>query len=372
MDTKVLGPDVNESRSAFTVTPRNEIRFGLNAVKGVGENAVEEILAERDKNGPFKSIFDLTARVNLRAVNKKNLESMARAGAFDFDERYHRAQYFSIEEDKNGIDLAIRHGQKVQADKISGQTSMFGHQSSDGNSNSESEPSLPQVERMTLLDELRAEEEMVGVFLSKHPLDTYRFEYEMISSHPLKDLAELQNLKENHAFQVMGIITSVNERLSQKGEPFGRFTMLDYSGSFEFAMFGKEYLEYKSMLTKDYILVIKGKFEYNQRNDRTYCRFQQLSLASDIKSDTLVKSLQVDLSMTDIEQGADLILTNILNQYPGKCVVWVNLIDSVEKMDVKMVTRNGLEFGQEVLQMLDELNIKYTPRLDDKWKVLLN
>lgn len=372
MDIKVLGPDVNESKSAFTVTPRNEIRFGMNAVKGVGENAVDEILLEREKNGPFKSIFDMTARVNLRAVNKKNLESLARAGAFDFDERYHRAQYFVTDDDKNGIDLAIRHGQKVQADKLSGQTSMFGHQSSDGSSNGESEPTLPHVERMTLLDELRAEEEMVGVYLSKHPLDSYQFEYNMIASHGLKELAELQSLKENHAFQVMGIITSVNERLSQKGEPFGRFTMLDYSGTFEFAMFGKEYLEWKSILTKDYILVIKGKFEYNERNDRTYCRFQSLSLASEIQSQQLVKSVQVDLTIKDIEEGAAEALQNILSQYPGVCSIMVNIIDNQEKMDVKMVTRTGLEFGQDVIQIFEDLNIKYKPKLDDKWKINLN
>lgn len=369
MGIKVLGPDVNESRSVFTVTPRDEIRFGLSAVKGVGENAVEEILLERDKNGQFKSIFDLTSRVNLRAVNKKNLESLARAGAFDFDERYHRAQYFVSDDDKNGIDLAVRHGQKVQADKISGQTSMFGQATADGGS-TESEPTLPNVDRLTLLDELRAEEEMVGVFLSKHPLDTYRFEYELISTHPLKDMAEMQSLKENNSFVVMGIITSVNERLSQKGEPFGRFTMLDYSGTFEFAMFGKEYMEYKNLLTKDYILVIKGKFEYNERNDRTYCRFQQLSLASEIKSESLVKSIQVDLTMKDIEAGTGLILQNMLEQFPGGCKLLVYMVDNAEKMDVKMVARSGLDFGPEVKQMLEDLEVKYSTKLDERWKII--
>lgn len=369
MGIKVLGPDVNESRSVFTVTPRDEIRFGLSAVKGVGENAVEEILLERDKNGHFNSIFDLTSRANLRAVNKKNLESLARAGAFDYDERYHRAQYFVSDDDKNGIDLAVRHGQKVQADKISGQTSMFGQATADGGS-TESEPTLPNVDRLTLLDELRAEEEMVGVFLSKHPLDTYRFEYELISTHALKDMAEMQSLKENNSFVVMGIITSVNERLSQKGEPFGRFTMLDYSGTFEFAMFGKEYMEHKNMLTKDYILVIKGKFEYNERNDRTYCRFQQLSLASEIKSESLVKSIQVDLTMKDIEAGSGLILQNMLEQFPGSCKLLVYMVDNAEKMDVKMVARSGLDFGPEVKQMLEDLEVKYSTKLDERWKII--
>ncbi|MFZ9756112.1 MAG: DNA polymerase III subunit alpha, partial [Bacteroidia bacterium] len=123
MGIKVLGPDLNESRSVFTVTSSGEIRFGLSAVKGVGEGAVEEILQERDKNGEFASIFDLVSRVNLRSVNKKNLESMAKAGVFDFDKRYHRAQYILADsEGRLGLELAIRYGQKIQADKISGQT----------------------------------------------------------------------------------------------------------------------------------------------------------------------------------------------------------------------------------------------------------
>ena len=146
MGMKVLGHDINESRSAFTVTKGGEIRFGMNAVKGVGENAVDEILADRDKNGPYSSIFELTSRVNLRAVNKRNLENMAKAGVFDFDDRYHRAQYIANDaQGKNGIELAVRYGQKVQADKLSGQMGLFG--GSEPNS-VEQEPKLPPVERM--------------------------------------------------------------------------------------------------------------------------------------------------------------------------------------------------------------------------------
>jgi DNA polymerase-3 subunit alpha len=158
--------------------------------------------------------------------------------------------------------------------------------------------------------------------------------------------------------------------LSQKGEPFGRFTMLDYSGTFEFAMFGKEYMEHKNMLTKDYILVIKGKFEYNERNDRTYCRFQQLSLASEIKSESLVKSIQVDLTMKDIEAGSGLILQNMLEQFPGSCKLLVYMVDNAEKMDVKMVARSGLDFGPEVKQMLEDLEVKYSTKLDERWKII--
>jgi DNA polymerase-3 subunit alpha len=158
MGIKVLGPDLNESKSAFTVTKNNEIRFGLNAVKGVGEGAVLEILQDREKNGPYTSIFDLTSRVNLRAVNKRNLECMAKSGVFDFDTRYHRAQYvLEDNEGRIGIELAIKQGQKIQSDKISGQTSLFG---GGLESTVPQEPRLPHVEPFSLHQELKEEEEL--------------------------------------------------------------------------------------------------------------------------------------------------------------------------------------------------------------------
>lgn len=368
MNIRVLGPDINESRSAFTVTQAGEIRFGLSAVKGVGEGAVEDILKERDKNGPYKSIFDVTSRVNLRSVNKKNLESLARAGAFDFDERYHRAQYFSADEERNGIELAIRFGQQIQADKISGQGSLFGGGGAE-ESKQDNEPKLPAVDRMTLLDELRAEEEMVGVYLSKHPLDTFRFEFELITSCGLKDMQEFQNGTDNVPFQVMGIITSFKESISQRGTPFGKFVLLDYSGSFEFAIFGEDYLKFKHLLAKDYIVVVRGMFEYNQNYGKMYCKFKDISLASDISSGNLVKSIQVDFNNTDLEDGKYQILQDVLSIYPGNCALWVNLIDHNEKMDIKMVSRKGFHFGPEVQQMLNEIEVKFSPRLDEKWRL---
>ncbi|MBL7812266.1 MAG: DNA polymerase III subunit alpha [Bacteroidetes bacterium] len=362
---KVLGPDLNESRSAFTVTPRGEIRFGMGALKGVGEGAVEEILKDRDENGPFASIFDLTARVNLRAVNKKNLEGMARAGVFDFDTRYHRAQYIKPDEEgKTGIELAIRYGQQVQADKISGQGSLFGGAA---DSTMPAEPRLPAADKMELLEELKVEEEVVGVFLSKHPLDNFRFEYEMITTQELKDLTELQNATTNTSFIVMGIVTSVRETISQKGEPFGKFVLMDYSGQFEFAMFGKDYLQWKSMLTRDYILIIKGAMEYSERSARTYCRFREVLLGSDLEKSQLVKSIQLDFTLADVKEGRYEIVKTVMEENPGNCGVWVNITDMDEKISVKMVSSRGIDFGEDVRLTLDEMAIPFTPRLDDRW-----
>ena len=362
---KVLGPDINESRTVFAVTARGEIRFGLGALKGVGEGAVAEILSDRDNNGPFTSLFDLTGRVSQRSLNKRSLEAMAKAGAFDFDSRYHRAQYFKSDDDgKNGIELALKFGAAVQSNKLSGQGSLFGGAE---DSAVPQEPRLPAVEKMTLLEELREEEEVVGIYLSKHPLDTLRFEYEMITTCGMKDLAEMQNRTSNSSFVVMGIVTAVREAISQKGDPFGRFTIMDYSGSFEFALFGKDYLKFKSIIGKDYILVIKGGFEYNERNQKTYARFQEMILSSDINRDTLVKNVQVDMDVTDMVQGKATALETVLKQFPGKCVLWMHLMDKEESLGVKMVASQGFEFCMETIQIMEDMEIRYSKKLEDRW-----
>lgn len=368
INTKVLGPDINESRNAFTVTPRGEIRFGLGALKGVGEGAVDEILRERDANGPFTSIFDLASRVSAKAMNKKTLESMAKAGAFDFDTRYHRAQYFKADDEgKTGIELAVRYGQQVQADKLSGQGSLFGMVAE---SPMMQEPRLPAVARMTLLEELKEEEEVVGVYLSKHPLDPFRFMHDMITDGKngrLKEFSDLEKLKTNSPFTVMGIITAARETISQKNEPFGRFTLLDFSGSHEFAIFGKDYLKYKHLLAKDYIIIIKGAFEYSERHDKCFTRYKEIMLASDVNQDSIVKAIQVHFELDEVVLGKDSSLETLLLQYPGKCALWVQLTDKEEQIGVKLISNIGFQFNPESLQLFSDFEIKYQLIKDERW-----
>jgi DNA polymerase-3 subunit alpha len=290
---------------------------------------------------------------------------MAKAGAFDFDPRYHRAQYFkSDDEGKSGIELALKFGATVQSNKLSGQGSLFGGAE---DSAVPREPKLPEVERMPLLEELREEEEVVGIFLSKHPLDTLRFEYDMITTCGLKEMAEMQNRTSNSNFVVMGIVTSSRETISQKGEPFGRFTVMDYTGSHEFALFGKDYLKFKPMLGKDYILVIKGSFEYSERNQKTYTRFHEMVLSSDIQKETLIKSVQVDMDLHDMLKGKAAALETIMLQYPGNCILWIHLMDNEDSMGVKMVAAKGFEFCNETIQIMEDMEVRFTKRLDERW-----
>ncbi len=365
MDMKVLGPDLNESNSAFTVTKNNEIRFGMNAVKGIGEGAVLEILADRDKNGPFDSIFDLTSRVNLRAVNKRNLENMAKSGVFDFDTRYHRAQYVLPDSDgRIGIELAIKHGQNVQSDKISGQTSLFG---GGGESTIPQEPKLPNVEPFSLHQELKIEEELVGVFLSKHPLDDIKFVYSMVAKTSVKEFSSAIENNEKSDFRIMGIITSAREVISQKGNPYGRFAILDYSGSIELNIFAKPYMTHKNLLSKDYIVIISGTTEPNLERNDARVNFNSITLASEVNEKSLVKSLKVEMTPLEIEKGKYQVVQHMIEQFPGTCSVIFNFSDIEENMSVTMVSKYGIQFNSDVVEMLKEMEVYFTPITDERW-----
>ena len=363
-DIKVLGPDLNESRSVFTVTKSGQIRFGLSAVKGVSEVAVNEILKERDEKGVFKSLFDLSTRVNLRSVGKRTLESMAKAGVFDFDPRYHRAQY--VKEDSNGvngIELAVRYGTRIQHERFTGQMGLFG-----GGANLDNvEPKLPQVDKMTLLEELKEEEELVGVFLSKHPLDDFKFVYDSIVTHSVKEYRENLENKTPIVFQMMGIITSAKDFMSQKGNPYARFNFMDYSGTVEISIFTDKYLKFKNLIDKDYILLIQGQTDYSKTKDEMRLNINAMQLVSEIDAMALYKSVHVEMTPSDLEQGKHQIVSDVLSQFPGKCPLYFNFYDADDNMTVRMVSKAGLNFVSEVREMLDEMEVKYAPKLDERW-----
>ncbi len=364
MGIKVLGPDINESRSAFSVTQNNEIRFGLSAVKGVGEGAVEEILQNREKNGPFTSIFDLTSRINLRSINRRTLESMAKAGVFDFDSRYHRAQYVATDESNaTGVELAVRYGQKVQADKISGQTSLFG---GGGESSLPQEPKLPHVEPFGLMDELKQEEELIGIYLSKHPLDDHKFSYSLLKKHTIKDLQTAIEANERLEFRVMGMVTSAREVISQKGNPYGRMTLLDYSGNIELSVFGKEYIGNKALLSKDYILLIQGVVEPRPDDNRPRVIYKNIRLATEIEPTQIIKALNVSLRPIDLVNGLHQTVSDILEQFKGNTPVWFHFQDAEEEMGITLVSNFRIQFCPELIVILEEMDVRFEYTIDEK------
>jgi DNA polymerase III subunit alpha len=335
MGLKVLGPDVNESIATFSVNPKGEIRFGMAAIKGVGEKAVENIVAEREKNGPFVSVFDLSKRCDMKTMNKRVLEGLASAGAFDGFQQVHRAMFFVPDSDGGTlIERMSRFGSSFQTGSDNGQGMLFGEVEI-------TEPTLPKVEPFGKLDELRREKEVVGVYISGHPLDSWRLELNHIKPKPLSELSgELKKIA-GIDMSFAGIITSVQHRISKAGKPFGNFTMEDFRASHEFVLFGEDYIKYKNYLVNEISLHVRGKVveRYMQPGNFEF-KIQRMQLLSDMREKEF-KSIKLKIGVkylnAELLEKVDNLIKNNAN---GKCNLEVLLEDPAENMSVKMFSKS--------------------------------
>ncbi len=268
MGIKVLGPDINESASSFTVNKEGVIRFGLAAIKGVGGAAVDEIVRERDENGAFEDIFDFAKRINLRTVNKKSFESLALAGAFDSFEGIHRAQYFcrKTPESPSFIESVIKYAQSYHEKKNSAQLSLFAD-SIEGFE--EVTPALPDCEPWNKFQMLKGEKEVTGFYISGHPLDVYKNEMKYLcnveTGHLLNNLSDFKNKE----VRIGGIVTKAEERQGKNNSLYGRFVIEDYSGSISLMLFKENYLKMRHFLVQGNYLLVQGRVEgrYNDENN---------------------------------------------------------------------------------------------------------
>ena len=252
MNINVLGPDVNESFYKFTVNDNNAIRFGMGAVKGVGESAVSAIIESR-KESKYKSIFDFAKRVDLRSANKKAFDSLVLAGAFDSIDSAHRAQYFfENEEGQTFIEKAIRFGSKYQERKNSAQTNLF----ADFGEMNLVEPEFPQCENWTKLNQLKKEKDVVGIYISGHPLDDYIDSVKFFSNIKLNDLKNLNPLVDKEV-RIAGIIGEVEHKISKNGKGWATFVLEDYYESYELRIFGEDYLKFKHFLIENNFVCLK-------------------------------------------------------------------------------------------------------------------
>ncbi|MCX7769204.1 MAG: DNA polymerase III subunit alpha [Flavobacteriales bacterium] len=257
----ILGPDINESGLGFTVNSRRQIRFGLNKIKGCGDGVVESILEERARGGPFRNIFDLTVRVSHRTLNKRVLEAMAYAGAFDCFEGVHRAQYFQTDEKGlNVIEKALRYGQAVRDMRATAHVSLFGEQLSD----TLPEPPIPQAPPWDLLFKLNLEKEYVGMYLSEHPLDRFAVEIEVYGTHTLKHLGQLQPEQKLH---IPCIITAVEHRVGRSGRPYAIVRVEDYEDQKEITLFERELDKVQKYLQVNNIVLITGEGEADRSRE---------------------------------------------------------------------------------------------------------
>ncbi|PHR71560.1 MAG: DNA polymerase III subunit alpha [Lutibacter sp.] len=247
---KVLGPDVNESYYKFAVNKEGAIRFGMGAIKGVGEGAVASIISERKENGPFKSIFDVAKRVDLRAANKRTFEGLVFAGGFDSFTETQRSQYFALDEKgQTFLERAMKYGSKYQENKNSSQISMFGETSEV----QFEEPVIPECEEWGMMEKLSREKEVVGIYISGHPLDNFKNELKNFCNAVLVDFQDPKALL-NKDVSVGGILSGVEHRISKNGKGWASFFIEDYTTAHEFRMFGEEYLRFRLMAPSPWVM----------------------------------------------------------------------------------------------------------------------
>lgn len=360
MGIRVLGPDINESMRTFSSNKAGDVRFGLGAVKGVGEAAVESIIAERNANGRFKDIYDLMERVNFSAVNRKCFENLAYAGGFDSISGFHRGKFFGADaRDNTGvtfIEQLMRYGQRFQAEKNNAQQSLFGG----GGHVDIQRPVLPACADWSQLETLAKEREMIGHYLSAHPLDDYK----IIINHMCKtQLTELENLEalKGQEIAVAGMVVSVQNLITKTGKPWGKFVLEDYNGTHEFALFSRDYENFRKYLFSDYFLFVRGRVQPKPYNDKEL-EFKIISMVqlSEMR-DTMIKEMNVLLPVEDVTPTLVRELTEKVKEAKGETLFRISVIDREAHVSLSLFSKSHkVSLTQSLVSYLDDNEIKYS------------
>lgn len=357
MGIKVLGPDINESKKGFAVNKAGHIRFGLGGLKGVGEAAVEGIIEEREKKGPFSSIFDMIKRINQRTVNKKTLESLVYAGAFDCFPELHRAQYFFIApgEAKNGLERIITWGNATQQLEAGTSNTLFGDLPSVMEVPA---PKMAACEPWTLTELLEKEKEVTGIFLSGHPLDHFKFEMTHYGITPLQEYNEIKDGlaitgNQGRNFRLAGLVIDAQHRVTKTGRNFGSFVMEDFSGKSEFMLWGDDYIKFSNYLEKGKSLFVTGFFKnrWGKENDFEF-KVNSIVLLESIKQ-MLTRQVIISMEARHLNQEVlDFLETNS-KAYMGKTSLKFNLIDNKLQLKVSLYTlESGILMNDDLAQFL--------------------
>ena len=361
MKLPVLGPDINESYYKFSVNKDNAVRFGMGAIKGVGHGAVMTIVNNRKEDGPYKSIFDLAKRIDLRAANKKAFENLALAGGFDCFSDTHRAQYFHKEgDDITFLEKAVKYGNKHQENENSAQVSLFG----DASEVQIAEPQVPPCEEWGTMEKLAQEREVVGVYISGHPLDDFKTEMNTFCN---ATLAMFNNLEPyvNRELVFGGVVTDVQHRVSKQGKGWALFTVEDYTDSFEFRIFGEEYLKFRHFLMQNNFVFVKTFIREGWVNKDTgkksdpRLQFNNFQLLHDVM-ENYAKKLSIQLSIKDLQEDSILRLKELLQMHPGNQMLNFVVYDNKEQIKLQMPSRRQkVKVSQELLSELESQDVLF-------------
>ena len=360
MKLQVLGPDVNESYYKFSVNKNNEIRFGMGAIKGVGASAVKAIVSERKNNGNYRSVFDFTQRVDLRAANKKAIDSLAAAGAFDSFGIF-RSQYFHDNGDGvSFIEKIIKHGNKFQENVNSAQVSLF----TDSADLKVMSPEVPKIDAWPAIEKLSKEKEVIGIYISGHPLDDFKLEMQSFCNGDVSAFKSPREflLKE---ISIAGVVTEVEHKVSRQGKGWAFFTVEDYVDSFTFRIFGEEYLRFKHFLNLNNFLHIKTKIVEGWKNKETGLngepRIQYLNfrLLQDVVN-TMAKKLSIQLDIKEIEDEKIELINSLLKNHSGNNNLSFQVFDNDEKIMVDLDSqKQKIDISSDLLSKLDDNKILY-------------
>ncbi|UOY08255.1 DNA polymerase III subunit alpha [Muricauda sp. SCSIO 64092] len=362
MDLDVLGPDVNESYYKFAVNKDNAVRFGMGAIKGVGRSAVEAIVAERKENGAFRSVFDMAKRIDLRSANKKAFENLALAGGFDSFLGTHRAQYFHQEGDGiSFLEKVIKYGAKFQENKNSSQVSLFGEASEV----QIPEPIVPPCEDWGTMEKLRREKEVVGIYISGHPLDDFKKEITAFCNTSISIFKEELEGHVNRELTFAGVITDVQHRVSKNGKGWGLFTVEDYTDTHEFRIFGEEYLKFRHFLMINSFIHIKVFVREGWVNRETgkkgepRLQFNEFRQLQDVM-ETYAKKLTIKLNVSTLQEKRIRELKKTLTSHKGNHPIGFIIYEMEEEIKLNLSSRKQkVNISSELLSTLEAQEVLY-------------
>jgi DNA polymerase III subunit alpha len=364
MGINVLGPDINESQKGFAVNESGGIRFGLGGLKGVGENAIENIIGERKKEGPYKDIFDFIKRVNQRMVNKRTLESLILAGGFDTFTQLHRAQYFVTAEGEtqSGLEKICKFGNVVQAQSVSTANTLFGDLPTVMDIRP---PQIPNCTPWSLTEQLDKEKEVTGIYLSGHPLDHYKFEMKHFGITRVQDFNEVKESQllasGGKTFKLLCLVSGVNHRVSRQGNKFGSFTLEDYTGKTEIVLFGDDFVRYNQYLQMGAAVYLVGGFKQRFAKSDFEFKISSIALAENIKKQ-LTKQLHLELDVRNLEPEFISFMENNIKSFPGKSSLRVIVMEPKNSLKANLVTMDtGIEMNDDLVSFLEnrpEIEVK--------------
>ena len=359
IDIKVLGPNVNESRQKFSPNHKGEIRFGLSAIKGIGEAATLSIVEEREKNGEYKDIYDFVQRVNLSSVNKKCLELLALSGALDCFTNIKREQYLT----KNAkgevfIDNLIRYGQRYQAEQNEAQNSLFGGE----DAANIAVPTPPELDKWSQIELLNRERECVGIYLSAHPLDEFNIVLKGLCNTKCTELDDLSTLSTKENIVLGGIITSVESRLTKTGKPCGFVVIEDFNGSGRIALFGEEWAKWQGMLREGYTVFIRAKCSQRFKDSKFFdFRIADIKLLQTVKEESIDK-ITLHVNVNDLNEELVDDLMSIVSANKGSTQLFLQVNDHINNTNFLMRAREReIELTHDFLSYIEQHeNISYT------------